>query len=194
MDFAQQAADNPYCWLTLGILAFDGIEQRIKTGTFRFLLGGPFWTYALYHLALGGLALILLPGDITKPILAGLLAAFATETVISNADIKFGTQPLLPLSDQFKRLRAKIESELAARQEADMLKLRDRLAALPVDKLENAWIAVFVDPANPVATQTKLQEIQATVSNLQIRKIAMASQMVLEKTVYVGANLDRWSR
>lgn len=192
MDFAWSAKDSPYFWLTFGILAFDAVEQRIRTGTFRFLWGGPFWTYALYHLALGVIALLLLPGDITKPVWAGLLAAVSTETIISNADIKFGTQPLLPLSDQFVRLRAKIEAELATRQETSMLGLRDRLAGLPVDKLEKAWIAVFTDPANPAATQAKLREIQDTITNLQIRQTAMAAQMVLEKPVYVRANLDDW--
>lgn len=194
MDFAQQAADNAYFWLTLGILAFDAVEQRIKTDTWRFLLGGPFWTYAVYHLVLGALALVLLPGDITKPMWAGLLAALSTETIISNADIKFVTQPLLPLSDQFVRLRAKIEAELASKQEARMLGLRDSLAGLPTDKLQAAWIAVFIDPANPAAIQSKLNELNQAIADQQIRNIAMASQMVVEKPDYVRINLSRWRR
>jgi hypothetical protein len=184
-----------YLWLLVFTLIYDVVEQRTRSNTFKFLLVLGFLFYTGYHMLLGLLATWIVTGSITQDFLAGLVAAISTETILANADIKFGNQSLLPLGEQFSRLRAKINEELGQKEEAETTVLHARLSKVKLQILKDELTAILVFKNGAEACKVQIDGFKVVAGDDDaLLKSAFASEMLLLKGEYVRQHIRTWEK
>jgi hypothetical protein len=184
-----------YIWLLVFTLIYDVVERRTQSNTFHFLLVPGFLFYTGYHMLLGLLATWVLTGSVTLDFLAGLVAAISTETILANADIKFGAQSLLPLGEQFSRLRAKINEELAQREEGETTVLHGRLAKCKLGILHDELTMILVRKNGAAACKKQIEDLKAVAgADETLLKSALASELLLFNREYIRQKIRAWEK
>jgi hypothetical protein len=179
-----------FWWMAGATLAYDWIERKIQSATFEAILTGNFWLYTAYHAGLGTLAVWVLSGKIEVVWLLGIIASVSAETILSNADIKFGNESLLPIVQQFQRLRAKIDEELTRRQESRLMRLIHKLAEKDALVIEQIWTTYFVVKIGLEKAKARLVDLKQQAGDNDIAlKTALAAELATANLDYAKSKL-----
>jgi hypothetical protein len=127
----------PAVYWALGLtFLWDLVELWVRGPHFKFLRTQAFWIYYFFHAVLSILATIALGKTFDNAWVIGLLAAISNEMILSNANITFGTANILPLLDQFKKLRVVMQQKIDDISKAATRELIEKLSRLPRETLE----------------------------------------------------------
>lgn len=179
-----------YAWTCGFVLAYDVLDRRLNTGSWRAVMSESFWFYTGAHMILAAAATWLLIGQIPDVRAAGLIAAVSTETVFSNADVRFGDRPLFPLAEWFRTLRAKNDATVVDQREAALLILRNKLSAWSLEDLKAEWTAYFLAKENVAAARAKIAQLERDAGTDKASlKAALATELVTSNAEYVKQRL-----
>ena len=154
-----------------------------------------FWLYFILHFGLSCLVAYLLSSRVSEWFLLGPLATFLGVAVISNTDIKVAGQSLVPISQLFLSIKAKMFEQAAEEKRNQVLRaeLIERLQRLPFVKVEAVHRAGLMG-----AGQDAQRKVDDALKRTRIKdekyKSILISQLIKVNLPYVKQNIAAWER
>ncbi len=157
-----------------------------------------FWLYFVLHFGLACLGAYLIREEIVEWYLRALVGTFLGVAILSNADVKLAGYSLLPISQLFTGIKARM-TEQAGEDKARALlkaKLVERIQKLSAAKIEAAYRAALVAAGlGAEKIQAKIDRARARAAgNEEYLKTELLGGLVSVNLDYVEQNLPSWEK